>query len=264
MGNSLLPINEPGLLSGTFGNGSLRFKQPYSLDALHRTALFHGLDRKLLDVYLDAALPRHFLPGQVLCRQGEPATSLHLITAGVVKIYGTTAGGADALFDWFRLGDVIGLESIVSPPCPNVWSAEVIEPTDSLTWDLKCLKALGGPKDMLCRNALAMAIQRATNLQERFQEVATEKVEQRIARLMVYLRRQLIEHNDKSSELKISNEELAQMTGTNPYTVNRILNQWERKGHIEKGRKWVRVISAQAIGEISMQDCGARQAARCD
>jgi len=41
------------------------------------------------------------------------------------------------------------------------------------------------------------------------------------------------------------------MAGTNPYTVNRILNQWERNGYIEKGRKRLRICEAVNITEIS-------------
>jgi len=76
---------------------------------------------------------------------------------------------------------------LVSPPSPYVWNAEATEPTETVTWDFESTRVLGTKKDTLYENALSIAIQWAHSLQERFQELATEKVEQRLAHLILYL-----------------------------------------------------------------------------
>lgn len=249
MGNSpLLSSNEFARRQGSSDNkNSLRVRE----FAAQTMPLFRGLDKKSLDAFFKTALPRHFLPGEFLCRQGEPATNLHMITNGAVKVYGSTNAGLDALFDWRRTGDVVGLGALVSPPCPYVWNAEATEPTETLTWTVKAMRVLGEKKETLYENALAIAIQWAQSLQERFQELATERVEQRLAHLVLYLSVQMRERDEETLDLNISNEDLAQMAGTNPYTVNRILNHWERNGYIEKGRKRLRVCSEESIADIS-------------
>jgi len=213
--------------------------------------LFCRLDQKLVEEFLRSGLPRHFLPGEFVCRQGEPATNLHMITIGKVKLFGCTSSGIDALFKWCHAGDVVGVGALVSPPCPYVWNAQASETTDTLTWDLMSIKVLGAQKEMLYQNALSIAIQWAHSLQERFQEMATEKVEQRLAHLVLHLSFPSREHQKSCLDINISNEELAQMAGTNPYTVNRILNRWERDGYIEKGRKWFRVCDEKSVTRIS-------------
>src|SRR5689334_8233331 len=115
MGDSpLWPISEFRSSYRTFQSAPFRQDCPNLAASLCQSPLFRGLDNASVDLLLNAALPRHFLSGQFLCHQGEPATNLHVITNGVAKVYGTTHAGDDAIFDWCRQGDVVGVGAIVS------------------------------------------------------------------------------------------------------------------------------------------------------
>ena len=93
----------------------------------------------------------------------------------------------------------------------------------------------------LALNGMRMVGQRFAQMQGRFQELATQRVEQRVARALLRLVRQFGRRVDEGVliDIALSREELAQMTGTNLYQVSRILSKWEQAGWIVSARKRV-------------------------
>jgi len=81
-------------------------------------------------------------------------------------------------------------------------------------------------------------------MQARYRELATERVEQRVANALLRLATQVGIRYEKESiiELSFSRQDVAEMTGTTLYTVSRLLSDWERKGIIETGRERIRII----------------------
>ena len=81
-------------------------------------------------------------------------------------------------------------------------------------------------------------------IQARFRELATERVEQRIARTILRLAAQISQGSESkatSMEMEFSRQDLAQMTGTTLFTVSRTLSEWEKSGVIEAGRERIQL-----------------------
>ena len=85
-------------------------------------------------------------------------------------------------------------------------------------------------------------------MQSRYRELATERVEQRICRAMLRLAAQSGQRVEDGIELSLSREDLAEMTGTTLHTVSRVLAEWHRQGLVEAGREHVRLLAAPRIG----------------
>jgi CRP-like cAMP-binding protein len=89
-------------------------------------------------------------------------------------------------------------------------------------------------------------------MQERYRELATEKVERRIARALLRLTAQMgVKASDGAIELAFTRQELAEMSGTTLYTVSRILSEWERQGLVEAGRERVMIRSPHGLVQIA-------------
>ena len=85
------------------------------------------------------------------------------------------------------------------------------------------------------------SIRRFHELQDRYRELATERVERRVARALLRLARQTGTRTQEGVllDLPLSRQDLGQMTGTTQYTASRILSGWEHKGLIVTGRERV-------------------------
>jgi len=93
-------------------------------------------------------------------------------------------------------------------------------------------------------------------IQARYRELATERVEQRIAHTLLRLASQMgkrIENGAMSVEMEFSRQDLAEMTGTTLYTVSRTLSEWEKLGIIEAGRGRIKIKNPHGLVKIAEQ-----------
>jgi len=80
-------------------------------------------------------------------------------------------------------------------------------------------------------------------------ELATERVERRVARGLLRLTRHVGRkvENGILIDMPLSHQDLADMTGTTIYTISRIFSHWEQRGLIEVGRERVVICRPHAL-----------------
>jgi len=91
-------------------------------------------------------------------------------------------------------------------------------------------------------------------MQERYRELATERVECRIALTVLRLASQIgIRSSDEENviELPLSRQDVAEASGTTVFTVSRVLADWERQGVVETGRERVLIRNPHGLVQIS-------------
>jgi CRP-like cAMP-binding protein len=93
-------------------------------------------------------------------------------------------------------------------------------------------------------------------MQVRLREVATEKVEQRIAHTIMRLADQAGRRTARGVEIAfpISRQDLAEMAGTTLHTVSRTLSGWEDQGIVTSGRRRVVVSDPRALSRIAAEE----------
>ncbi len=218
------------------------------LAVVARCALFNGLSPDECRDILAAGRAYEMPQGGFYVHQGEPSTMLYVITAGRVKLSQVTPDGQQVIVDYFGPGEGLGIVvGLNNTPYPV--SAEAIEPSAAVGWSRETMLELMHGHPQLALNGIQMVGQRFAQMQNRFQELATQRVEQRVARALLRLVRQFGRRTDEGVliDIALSREELAQMTGTNLYSVSRILSKWEADGTIATGRKRVTLKRAHEL-----------------
>jgi CRP-like cAMP-binding protein len=87
-------------------------------------------------------------------------------------------------------------------------------------------------------------------LEERFRELATERVAPRVARQLIRLQEQVGALRKPEMEIGLSREGLAQMTGTTLYTVIRLLSTWEEDGLVNSRRESMTIADVGALRKV--------------
>jgi CRP-like cAMP-binding protein len=102
-------------------------------------------------------------------------------------------------------------------------------------------------------NALAVLGARYHEMQTRLREIATERVEQRIAHAILRLAKHAGRTTPNGIEISIplSRQDLAEMSGTTLHTVSRVLSAWESAGHVDTGRRRVMVRKLDALEGVA-------------
>lgn len=218
-----------------------------------QTPLFHQLSAAQLREVLQAAQPRKAPRDSFLFQQGDPAAAIYLLLAGRMRIHQVTPDGQQVLLRVLIPGEMFGGVTLLKDALYPA-SARAVEECTVLGWEVETMARLMEQFPRLALNALRLLAARMETLQDSYRELATERVERRVARALLRLTRQTGRRVEGGVliDFPLSREDLAEMTGTTLYTVSRILSGWERQGLIESGRQ--RVLIRRPHGLVAIAE----------
>ena len=217
------------------------------------SALFTGLSKDECLQIASCAAVRTFARDELLFMQGQTAHHLVMIEQGSVKLSQLSSGGNEVIMWLGGSGDPVSMHAeCVS--CNHTCSARAMEKCRALVWEYRKLQELMVRYPQIKRNIHQILSGRLNELQERFREVATEKVAQRLALALQRLAKQVGKQVKGGVEVSLSREELAQMTGTTLFTISRILSRWGEKGIVHPRREAVVVLDSQRLGQVSNEE----------
>jgi len=224
---------------------------PLDFPGVGRCNLFRGLSTSELEEIRGAATRQLFEPRAVIVRQGEPAGALYLIFSGRAKQSQARHAASESVVGLLEAGDLCGWPSVLTDEL-NPATVRAIETTRTLVWSQAVFEGFFERIPALSRNALRLLSLRLGEQEERYRELAIERVPQRLARTLLRLvrpagRRQT---DRPLTDVPLSRAELAQMTGTTLFTVSRVVSQWEEQGLLEAHRGGLIVTDVLALEAI--------------
>jgi CRP-like cAMP-binding protein len=218
--------------------------------AMSLPTLFSGISPQDYSRITATGRVREFARGEMLYFEGDTIQQVSLITSGLVKTTQVGMSGAEVILRLSGPGDVLGAVSMFSTG-KHSRTAEAFRACKVLVWDAPAFKSLVTRYPVLQQSTIQILGEHLRELEERFHEVATEKVGLRVARQLVRLREQIGQPVNGDTGMGISREDLAQMTGTTLFTVSRLLSAWESRGWVKCGRETVTICDVQSLRAIS-------------
>jgi len=222
-------------------------------DHLRHVPFFRDLDEAELATVAGAARYRKLERGAFFFHEGDPAAVLYVLTEGRVRLNQVSAEGQQVLLRFVSAGEPFGwIGSLGGTQYPA--SAEAIDDSVALYWDGETMTQLMERHPRLAMAALRMLARQVQELQERYRELATERVERRLARALLRLSAQTGRQVPGGIllDVRLSRQDLAEMTGTTLYTVSRILSRWEQAGLVKSRRE--RVLIRRPEGLVSVAE----------
>jgi CRP-like cAMP-binding protein len=222
------------------------------LDLLARSPLFKGAQEDELQAALEVAQHCRLERGEFFFHQGEPAVAFYVLVEGRVRLSQLTPEGHQVIIHFMGPGDGMGIIVALSNTTYPL-SAEVVSDCHALRWNYEATVDLMQKHPTLALNGLRMVGNRFQELQKRYLELATERVERRVARALLRLARQTGVRTDEGVliDLPLSRQDLGEMTGTTLYTVSRILSSWESADLITTGREQITIRKPHGLVTIA-------------
>ena len=217
------------------------------------SALFTGLAQRELFEIATCARARTFARDELLFMQGQQVRNLVLIQTGSVKLTQLSPSGNEVILWMNGPGEAVGVPAETAP-VSHTCSARAMEHCRALTWEYSRLQQLLTQYPQIRNNINQILSNRLNELEERFREIATEKVAKRLALALLRLLRQIGKISHAGVEVSLSREELAQMTGTTLFTISRILSKWGEEGFVLPRRESVVVRDAQRLISVGSED----------
>jgi CRP-like cAMP-binding protein len=215
-------------------------------------ALFASLDPAVLSEVTAAARTTTVEAGSTYFREGDPAGSFFVLETGSVKLTQLAPEGHQVVLRLIGPGDAFGGVAAFGGATYPV-TAEAITNASALEWPGKVMAGLMERHPRLALNALRFVAARLHELQVQYRQLATEKVERRVARALLRLVQQAGRRIDSGVviDLPLSRDDIAQMTGTTLYTVSRIISRFEADGMLEAGRQRIVIRQPHALATVA-------------
>jgi CRP-like cAMP-binding protein len=220
------------------------------IDLISASPLFAGLSQIAYEEIARRARPRTFARDEVLFLQGQAVQSLALLRSGSVKITQLAPNGNEVILWMYGVGAAVGA---ISDPMSrqHTCTARAMEQSTALVWEYATLQGIIRENPQIGRNISMILAARLNELEERFREVATEKVAKRIALALLRLLKHIGKTVHGGVEVSLSREELAQMTGTTLFTASRVLSKWGQMGFVQPRRESVLVCDRNRLELVS-------------
>jgi CRP-like cAMP-binding protein len=217
-----------------------------------RFLLFSNILPRDCETIVSAAHELRFHRGQTIHIEGDPVRRVVLLTSGAVKIIQHGENGTEVILRLCGQGELVGTLGVPKKGV-HCSTSHALRMSDALVWDRTVFESLSGRFPILRLNAALILGKQLNDLEERFREVATERVAMRLSRQVIRLTNQVGMPVDGGFEINISREELAQLIGTTMFTVSRLLSEWDRQGILETRREAVVIHDLNALEEVSQR-----------
>ena len=230
----------------------MSLSRPQYIDYIRTSSLFEGMDPDALSEILGAARPHRIKKGAYFFYQDQPARNLYMLVEGRVKFTQVTANGQQVLLRAVGPGEIFGTVAALSDALHPA-SAQAATDCVTLAWRGE---DIGGLMDRFPRIALNVArflAERLKEFQDRYRELATERVERRVAHTLLRLAEKLGEPEEGGTSvgLSLTRQDIAEMSGTTLFTVSRILSAWQHQGIVRTGRERVVICNTEQLVAIA-------------
>ena len=219
---------------------------------LRRVAVFEHASDADLKQLTDHSIERSIEEGEFFFFQGDPARFLYILTSGRAKLIQSGPAGQQVnlrtIAEWEMFGALGAVRNQATYPA----AAQAIEASTALAMESTFLGDMMQTRPYLATGLMQLMTGYIQEMQSRYRELATEKVERRIARALLRLAAQLgLKNASGYIELDFTRQELAEMSGTTLYTVSRTLSEWERLGLVESGRERIAIREPHGLVRIA-------------
>jgi CRP-like cAMP-binding protein len=182
---------------------------------MRQSILFRDMDDASLLEVVRAGRLRRVKDGAFFFHQGEPARVLYVLVEGRVKFTQVTAEGHQVLVRVSGLGEMFGTVAALGDAVHPA-SGEAHADSAALGWNSDVISGLMERFPQLALNTVRFLAGRVKEFQDRYRELATERVERRVAHALLRLAEQIGRKVDGGIliDLTLSRQDIAEMTGT--------------------------------------------------
>ncbi len=218
---------------------------------LQKVRFFQNLPETYMRTIFEAAELYDVKQDKFVFLQGDLAERFYVLMDGRVRMTQATADGQQILLRFVEPGGKFGCFSVVEGA---VYPGTAQTATDSLifAWPRQTILPFINTSPQLILNVQRHLLQRIQNLQDDYLYLSTQRVEQRLAQILLRL---IVQVGVPTSDgirlqLTLTRQDIAEMIGSTLHTVSRTLSQWQREGILRSNREEIIIDQPETLQQI--------------
>jgi len=213
-------------------------------EILRRSFIFSNLNDDELGELANLAIERSFVPNEFIFWDGDTPEWFYIVAEGKVKVLKYSSSGREFIIAFFSPGEMFG-EVAVFENKPYPASAQAIAETKVVGVKREDLLSFLTNRPQVALRIINILGGRLRDAQGRLRDLAGERVEQRLASVLLMLSAKL------GLTLPFTRQEIADMAGTTTETAIRVMSHLKDRGIIRSVRGKVIILNEEKLRLLS-------------
>jgi CRP-like cAMP-binding protein len=218
---------------------------------LHQVDVLKEAPLEDLNILVEKSILRSIEEDSFFFFQGDPAKYAYILVSGRVKLLQSNPAGQQVNLRTIKEWEMFAALGAIRTDATYPVAAQALEASSALAIESNLLQEMMKTRSYLNMGLMQLMTGYIQEMQNRYRELATEKVERRLALTILRLASQIGIKSGESVELPLSQQDIAEATGSTIYTVSRTLSEWEKRGLIETGRGRIVMRNPHGLVEIA-------------
>jgi len=215
-------------------------KQSGKTEILRHSSIFSNLNDDELSELANLAIEKSFMPNEFIFWDGDAPEWFYIVAEGKVKVIKHSSLGKEFIIAFFSSGEMFG-EVAVFEHKPYPASAQTVTETKVIGIKREDLLSFLVNWPQVALKIISVLAGRLRDAQGRLRDLAGERVEQRLASVLLMLSAKL------GNTLPFTRQEIADMVGTTTETAIRIMSHLKDRGIIRSVRGKVIILDEEKL-----------------
>ena len=215
-------------------------KQSGNTEILKHSSIFSSLNDDELSELANLAIEKSLIPNEFIFWDGDAPEWFYIIAEGKVKVIKHSSLGKEFIIAFFGPGEMFG-EVAVFENKPYPASAQTVTETKVIGIKREDFLSFLVNRPQVALKIISVLAGRLRDSQGRLRDLAGERVEQRLASVLLMLSAKL------DLTLPFTRQEIADMVGTTTETVIRLMSHLKDRGIIRSVRGKVIVLDEEKL-----------------
>ncbi len=191
-----------------------------------------------VELLVDQVGEQSYAGGTFVFRRGDPAAQIHILRTGTLEL-SREVNGRQVALQILRPGDVFGdVPAFLGEPEP--FDAKAMEDCTVLSLDAASLFTLLQTRPLLAQRWFISMAERMAGLQERLVDLLAGGLEAQLASI-------LLREGSASGDVRLTQDQLAEMLGVARTSVQRVLKSLEASEMVELKYRRIILLDQEAL-----------------
>ena len=212
--------------------------------------IFRNLNKEERELLNSEKNCNSYLKGDIIYHEGNRITGCYCVNSGILKIYKTGIEGKEQIIAFAKKGDIIGYRSILSNE-PACTTAQVIDDALLCYLTTDVLLSLVKSNASFSLDLMQLTCKELNQANMYIKDIAQKTVRERLAEVLLMLRKNFGEDQDSYLQIILTREDLANIVGTATESVIRLLSEFKSDNFIELSNKKIRLKNISALKKLA-------------
>ncbi len=217
------------------------------INIISKVPFLSALPDETIEKILNISEIKEFAKGETIFLEGDTGDGFYILIKGLIKIFKVSFDGKEQILHFIREGEPFAEVPVFSGKTYPA-SAEAIKKSKILFFPKAAFIKLISEEPSVAMSMLAVLAKRMREFTIQVEDLSLKRVSERVASYILY-----VSGDKKDMTLDISKTNLANLLGTLPETLSRILNKMSLEGLIKVEGKIFTILNKKGLEDVAFQ-----------